>query len=39
MITEVDGLLNVSHGKFRNPLYEAFTYAGVQAGYPFTQMT
>ena len=31
-----DGPLNVSRGKSKNPLYQAFIDAGVQAGYPFT---
>ncbi len=32
-----DGPLHVSTGACRNPLYEAFIEAGVQAGYPFTR--
>lgn len=31
-----DGPLNVTAGKFHNPLYQAFVDAGVQAGYPAT---
>jgi choline dehydrogenase-like flavoprotein len=30
------GPLNVSRGKSKNPLFQAFIDAGVQAGYPFT---
>jgi choline dehydrogenase len=31
-----DGPLHVTRGSMTNPLYKAFTRAGVEAGYPFT---
>jgi choline dehydrogenase len=31
-----DGPVHVTRGKMTNPLYRAFTDAGVEAGYPFT---
>jgi choline dehydrogenase len=31
-----DGPLHVTRGSMQNPLYQAFTDAGVEAGYPFT---
>lgn len=32
-----EGPLHVTRGSMRNPLYEAFTQAGAEAGYPFTE--
>ncbi len=31
-----DGPLHVTRGSMKNPLYQAFTEAGLEAGYPFT---
>lgn len=32
-----DGPLHVTRGKTKNPLFQAFIDAGIQAGYPFTE--
>ena len=32
-----DGPLHVTRGRMENPLFKAFTDAGVEAGYPYTE--